>query len=101
MLPGNQLPETHRLYAAFPNPFNAETRIQFALSNSGEVNLSIMDLQGRFVRTLVKETVMQKGIYTYRWDGKDNNGEPLTSGIYYILFKAGTFRTIQKVTLLK
>lgn len=82
------LPESHdnipgefELRANYPNPFNAHTRIDFSLNESGSVKLDIYDIQGRLVRKLLNG-YYEAGFYGQIWDGRSDAGKPLASGIY-------------------
>ena len=93
-------PHTFRLYDAWPNPFNPETRISFDLDLSSKVSLKILDLLGREVRTLLQGR-QQPGSFNLRWDGRDARGRDLPSGIYLISLQAGSRHLVKKVTLLR
>jgi ABC-type transporter MlaC component len=89
----------------FPNPFNPETWIPFALKNDGEVKINIYDSVGRLVREL---NLGQKnaGIYatpsnSAYWDGKDQFGIPAASGVYFYRIQAGDFSAIKKMIVMK
>jgi len=80
------VPNSPRLFQNFPNPFNSETYIEFEIPSSGFVKLSIFDPLGRTVRNLIRDN-QQTGIHFVRWDGKDENGREVSSGIYiYTLY---------------
>jgi len=66
----------------YPNPFNSDTEIRYTLQQKGNVQLIIYNLQGQPVRTLVTG-YCQSGEYTTRWNGCDDTGAPLSSGIYF------------------
>jgi hypothetical protein len=94
------LPETFRLYPNFPNPFNPETRIQFDLPQAEHVELRIYNTLGQLVRTLVDQPY-SAGSFSVIWDGRDDNGQPLASGIYIYKMTAGAFTAQHKLLLLK
>jgi hypothetical protein len=94
------LPNVYRLFQNYPNPFNQSTRIEFALPNSGLVSLNIYDLLGRKIRTLVSEH-LSVGCKSVFWDGKDNLGKEVGSGIYFYQLRAGDFSDSKKLLLLK
>ena len=71
-----------RIQKSFPNPFNPMTTIEFSVPNSGPVRVGIIDVHGRRVATLVNET-MSPGVYRIRWNGKNQNGGDVASGVYY------------------
>ncbi|NNE07148.1 MAG: T9SS type A sorting domain-containing protein, partial [Gemmatimonadetes bacterium] len=89
-----------------PNPFNPMTRVQFSLARKGLVELTVYDIRGRAVRTLSKE-VMEAGEYTVAngraltWDGRDNNGREVSSGIYFYNIQTEDFSDSRKMVLVK
>jgi len=84
----------------YPNPFNSRTAIRFAVATRVPVDLSIYNLKGQKVATLVKE-VKKAGEYVAHWDGMDRAGNELAAGIYLYRIKSGSFRKIKKMLLLK
>ena len=82
----------------FPNPFNPETNIYFGLKQPADVSLKIYDVSGRLVRTLVREG-RPAGIYKETWDGIDNRGASVASGVYFYKLKAGSFSDTRKMVL--
>ena len=75
------LPESFTLSQNYPNPFNPETTIRFDLPQSGEINLAVYDLAGQKVATLA-HGFRDAGAYSLRWDGRDDTGADLASGMY-------------------
>jgi photosystem II stability/assembly factor-like uncharacterized protein len=94
------IPLEYSLSQNFPNPFNPTTTIRYTLSNSGPVSLDIYNILGQNVRTLVKER-QQIGSYSITWDGKDNHGILLSTGIYYYQIQVNNFRSVKKMTFIK
>ncbi len=98
------MPTTYNLLPNYPNPFNPTTFIQYELPEESNVTIRIFDIQGREVCTLVngKQNI---GRHTIMWDGKDNLGSQVTSGIYIYQMEASTdgnnFKKSQKMTLIK
>jgi hypothetical protein len=84
----------------YPNPFNATTKIEFSLQKSIFVELSIYDILGRKVRTLVSEH-LSSGNKSVVWDGKNENGEVVSSGLYFYRIKAGDFTESKRMVLVK
>ena len=76
-----EVPGSLGLSANYPNPFNAATVIRFALSEAEKVELSVFNLAGQQVATLV-EGVRESGAYAVNWDGRDDAGRALASGVY-------------------
>jgi hypothetical protein len=83
-----------------PNPFNPSTTIKFSVANEGHVELGVYDLSGRKVRTLVSE-VREMGQYNVTWDGKDENGARMPSGLYFYKMDTGGKTVSRKMTLVK
>ena len=85
----------YRLYANYPNPFNAATAIRYRLARAGKVRLSVYDAAGRLVRTLI-DGAQEAGAHRVVWHAGD-----MASGIYYFRLTAGTFRAVRKCLLVK
>jgi hypothetical protein len=84
----------------YPNPFNPETQISFTLPAEAPTTLEIYNALGQKVRTLVNE-VVGSGVTTKFWDGKDDNGNELTSGTYMYKLTSGQYSASRKMTLSK
>jgi hypothetical protein len=98
--PGVNLPRTAALGQNFPNPFNPSTTITFSLSQDAEVTLVIYSLRGKEVRTLVQGT-RNAGVHVAHWDGRDGEGKPAGSGIYFYRLTSGDAVTTKKMLLVK
>ena len=83
----NPLPKVFTLRQNFPNPFKGKTTIQYQLPEDSQVILKIYNLAGQQVKTLIDET-QSAGYYKIDWDGKDSNGNMISSGIYFYRFIA-------------
>ena len=94
------VPEKFALSQNFPNPFNPETSISFQIPEESYVVLKVFNLLGKEIKTLVNET-KQAGNHTVQWDGRDNNGNKVVSGLYLYQIKAGNFSCIKKMALMK
>ncbi|RMF60150.1 MAG: T9SS C-terminal target domain-containing protein [Calditrichaeota bacterium] len=94
------LPERFALHPNYPNPFNPETTIRYDLPVPAEVRLTIYDLLGRVVRTLVAKK-QAAGAHAAVWDGRDDSGKQLASGVYVYRLDAGEFKKSAKMLLLK
>ena len=99
------IPEETALLPNYPNPFNPETWIPYQLSEPAEVTLHIYAVNGTQVRTLAVG-LMPAGIYQNRsraayWDGRNNVGEPIASGIYFYTLTAGEFTSTRKMLIRK
>jgi len=84
----------------YPNPFNSVTHIRFGLKEGVEVSLKIFDVTGREVKSLVRER-QKAGYYSIIWDGTNNSGVSVSSGMYFYKIKAGDFIKSQKLVLVK
>ncbi len=84
----------------FPNPFNPETSIQFTLPGDGMVNLAVYNIMGQKVRELVADR-MQAGTHSVIWDGKDDSGAVVSSGIYLSRLVSGKHVAANRMLLLK
>ncbi|MBH31007.1 MAG: hypothetical protein CMG71_03330 [Candidatus Marinimicrobia bacterium] len=93
-------PYTYRLYQNFPNPFNPSTRIRFEIAERQQVDVVIYDIRGFKVRTLSKET-LNAGFHVMNWDGTDDHGQLVSSGVYMYRVKAGEFIDHKKMTLVR
>lgn len=98
--PVNALPENFDLFANHPNPFNQETQISFQLPRAAYTVLKIFNTLGQEIRTIIDQPC-EAGSHTIRWDGSDNNGNPVVSGTYLYQIKAGDFMAIKKLVVLK
>ena len=67
----------------YPNPFNPNTQIQYSLLNSGTVSLTIYNYLGKEITSLVNQSFQNSGNYTIEWNGRDNNGATVSSGMYF------------------
>ena len=84
----------------YPNPFNPATRIAFGLEAPGHVSLRIYDTAGRLVRVLV-EAERPSGTYEMMWNGKDERGINVATGVYFYRLAAGSFLETRKMVLLR
>jgi hypothetical protein len=94
------LPKTFELSNNFPNPFNPTTQIRFALPQQSLAKLIVYDLLGREVRTLVNGT-LNAGYFETTWNGKNDAGAQVSSGMYIYRIEAGSFVSSKKMMMLK
>jgi len=97
---GINTPSGFALSQNYPNPFNPSTRIEFELSRRSEVEVIIFNVLGQEVRTLVKRE-LSKGFHVIEWDGRDDAGNAVCSGVYHCRLKAGEYIESKKMVLLK
>jgi hypothetical protein len=95
-----EIPKEYSLSQNYPNPFNPETRISYSLPKAGNVEIAIYNMMGRSVRRL-KNGTQQAGTYEVIWDGRDDRGMSLGSGMYLVRLKSGEFSSMRKVLLMK
>lgn len=98
--PAAEIPTDFELSQNYPNPFNPETVIKYKILQNGEVELAIFNLLGQKVRVLVNE-VHVAGSYEVRWNGTDDLGNLLSSGVYVYRLKAGDVIRTNKMLLLR
>jgi len=98
---GNVVPTEFSLSQNYPNPFNPSTTIRFGLPKEAPVTLEIYNLLGMKVRTLISGKDMSAAFYNVTWDGKDDAGVSLPSGIYIYRIVADKFVASKKMTLVK
>ena len=96
----SMLPFVTRLHANFPNPFNPETTIEFALKTDEHVLIEIYNNKGQKVNTLIN-TSMRAGIHQIVWNGRDESGNKVGSGIYVYRMIAGEHISIKRMLLMK
>jgi hypothetical protein len=94
------IPTDFELQQNYPNPFNPSTTVSFDLPEETEVRIAIYDMSGRLIRNLVNQT-MTAGSKTVEWDGKDNDGNTVSGGIYLYNLQAEGFAQTKKMVLLK
>lgn len=94
------MPEEFIVHQNYPNPFNPMTKIRFQLPEDSHIVVRIFNTLGQEIRTLANAPY-KAGYHSVRWDGKDNNGNPVSSGIYLYQIQAGTFSQVKKMSLLR
>ena len=95
-----EIPKNFGLEQNYPNPFNSQTNIRFQLSIQSRVQLEIFNILGQKIKTLIDEE-KSPGYYTIDWDGRNDCGYSVNSGIYFIKFSSDKFSDTKKMTLLK
>jgi hypothetical protein len=102
----NSVPKSFQLEQNYPNPFNATTVIKYHLKAAGAVSnqiptsLRIYNVKGELVKILVRQN-QNPGIYQISWDGKNEEGQVVSSGVYFYLLEAGEKKEAKKMVLLK
>ena len=95
------LPDTVLSAVAAPNPFNPTTTIHLQVPMRGVVWLTIYNVAGQVVRTLLDDYELDAGYHSVDWDGRDQQGQPVTSGVYLYHLRAGTQALVNKLLLLR
>ena len=88
------------LFQNSPNPFNPKTKIQYTIPKDTKVELKIYNIKGQLIKTLVDEK-QKKGKHSLIWNGKNKNGKPVSSGIYFYKLKTDNYSDVKKMLLLK
>jgi hypothetical protein len=94
------LPDGYVLHQNYPNPFNPETKISYQLPGFKTVSLVIYNVKGQVVRRLVHEDQIP-GVHEVVWNGTDQWGRVVSSGVYFYQLTAGQFHQMRKMLLLK
>ena len=94
------MPEKFTLHQNYPNPFNPVTTLRYDLPENGNVNITIYDMLGRQVKTLINQN-QDAGYRSVVWNATNNYGEPVSAGIYLYQIQAGEYMQTKKMVLLK
>jgi hypothetical protein len=97
---GYSMPEIYSLYQNFPNPFNPVTTLHYDLPEGSYVDIIVYDMLGNVVNNLVKAN-QSSGYKSVQWNAINNQGEPVSAGVYLYSIEAGDFRQTKKMILLK
>jgi hypothetical protein len=95
-----EIPPAFRLSQNYPNPFNPATKIDYSIADKSVVDLRIFDVSGRLVRTLVSESRLP-GAYSVVWDGRNDGGRAVATGIYFYRMVAGRESSVRKMVLIR
>lgn len=96
----SEKPDSYRLFSNYPNPFNPETEIQFDLPEATHVVIKIYNTLGREITTIVNAEY-NAGTYKARWNGMDQFGNSVSSGVYIYVLQANNFTAQKKMTLMR
>jgi hypothetical protein len=97
---GGNMPTTYSLAQNYPNPFNPTTTISFTMPTSGQARIEVFNILGKLIATPF-DGHASAGENTVVWDGRDNNGEQVASGVYLYRLTAGDYNETRKMMLLK
>ncbi|MEN8008400.1 MAG: FlgD immunoglobulin-like domain containing protein [Candidatus Krumholzibacteriota bacterium] len=95
-----EIPTAARLGQNVPNPFNPMTTISFNLAAAGKANLSIYDVAGKRIRTLV-DMELEAGDHRFTWNGTDQSGRPAAAGVYLYRLDSGAVHDVKRMTLVR
>ena len=90
-----------QLHQNYPNPFNLHTTISFTLSQPANLKLNIYDIKGRLVKSLFNTEMWQAGFYSINWNGMDDAGKTVSSGVYIVKMECVDFYEVNKILLVK
>ena len=95
-----EIPHSYRLHQNYPNPFNPITTLSYDLPEDAMVNTTIYDMMGKHVKTLINNT-QNAGNKSIKWNATNDDGAPVSAGLYLYRIQAGDFRQSKKMVLLK
>ena len=87
-------------FGAFPNPFNPNTTIKYYIPRKAYVNITIYDMIGNVIKNLVNEN-QNYGYKSVQWNATNNQGEPVSAGVYFYRIQAGDYVDTKKMIFLK
>ena len=96
----DETPAVYALSQNHPNPFNPSTTVRFSLARRGRVEMKVYDVTGALVRVLADE-VLDAGAHEVTWDGVNDEGRPLASGVYFYRMRSGEYESTRKMILLR
>ena len=96
----HDLPSNFGIKSAYPNPFNPVTHLRYDLPQKEIVNITIYDMMGKVVKTLVNGS-QTAGFKSVQWNATNDKNEPVSAGLYLYTFQAGKVRQTKKMVLLK
>jgi hypothetical protein len=96
----NTIPNQLALQPSYPNPFNPNTKISFSLPKLSDVDMQVVDINGRKIRNLLNNT-LASGNHNVSWDGTNNSGVNMSSGIYFIILNVDGVILSQKLSLIR
>ena len=102
IITGDETPRAagNELFQNYPNPFNPTTTIQYSVAEAGRVELTIYNVSGQRICTLIDDDILA-GKYSEVWDGRNDRGRSVASGIYFYRLRAGSYSAVKKMMLLR
>jgi len=95
-----EAPRANGLFQNYPNPFNPATAIDYSVAAACHVEIAVYDVSGTRVRTLVDEA-RAAGLYKAFWDGRNDRGSPVATGLYFYRARIGSYSSVKKMVLLR
>ena len=95
-----EIPIETKLFAAFPNPFNPATNLRYSMKEAGDVRIDIYNVKGQILKTY-HNSHNQPGYYQANWDGRDLNGRPVSTGVYFYRMTSGKYSSTKKMVMAK
>jgi flagellar hook assembly protein FlgD len=95
------IPHQNTLSQNYPNPFNPSTSIEFTVRERTRVSLKVYDVSGQLVRTLLEAERAPGEVHRMTWDGRNDAGQAVSSGVYFYRLVASDFTQTKKMVLLK
>jgi hypothetical protein len=95
----NNIPKSFQMAQNYPNPFNPETQVRFELPKTTRISLEIFDVMGRKIKTLASNKYREPGYYEVRWDGKNDRGRDVASGLYLMYLRTAEYKKAIKMIL--
>lgn len=100
--PDQTTPADFALAPNYPNPFNASTTIPYSISTNSHIQMAVFDIRGRLVKVLISDAQPHPaGNHSIIWNGTDENGHVLGSGVYYLRLRGENVEVVRKVTMIK
>ena len=97
---GSKTTPVYALEQNYPNPFNPVTTVEFSIKKKCHVTLKVYDVSGRLVKVLI-DSVCEAGTYSRTWDGTNEQGKKVASGVYFYRMETGEYSNTKKMVLLR
>ena len=92
---------TYELKESFPNPFNQTTNIRFILPRADKIRVSIINILGKEIKSLYDNHQLESGLHSITWDGTNDAGHTVSSGLYLIRFQTSSYVEMKGVVFIK
>jgi hypothetical protein len=95
------VPDDYKLFQNYPNPFNNLTKIEFEIPFKKTISLEIYDISGRLVSTLISNEEFNAGLHRIYWNGKNEKGQNLSTGVYIYRLRFGNFSVSKRMSYIR